>query len=110
MSRSKHCCLCGALRRPTQVPLEDFSNDCRIVQMAEHRPMQEGRWEVSPQMIVSVSLWRNGGSSPGQTHICDDCILVGLDHAKQFVDQSIAELQPQYLQEPHGAVTTGGAA
>jgi hypothetical protein len=90
--RSAHCCLCGEPRRPTQAPLESFGNGVRIIQMDEHRPMNPGRWEVSPQMLVNVLMWRNGGTSPGQTHICDGCVLVGLQHAKQFVDQSIEAL------------------
>lgn len=90
--RSAHCCLCGAIRRPTQKPVESFGNGLPIIQMDQHRPMNAGRWEVSPQLLVRVNMWRNGGTSPGQTHMCDDCILVGLQHAKQFVDQSIAAL------------------
>lgn len=90
--RSAHCCLCGEKRRTTQKPVESFGNGQRIIQMVDYRPMQEGRWETSPQMIVGVSMWRNGGTASGQMHICDGCILVGLQHAKQFVDQSIASL------------------
>jgi len=56
--------------------------------------MLDGRWEQSPQLVVSVMLYRNGGTAPGLTHICDGCVLVGLQHAKQFVDSSIAALQP----------------
>lgn len=93
--RSAHCCLCGEARRPTQAPLESFGNGQNVLVMKDYRPMQDGRWEVSPQMIVSVSMWRNGGTAPGQTHICDGCVLVGLQDAKQFVDQSIAALQPE---------------
>jgi hypothetical protein len=94
-ARSAQCCLCGGARRPTQAPLESFSNDQRIVQMSEHRTLCDGRWEAEPQLIVNVSLYRNGGSVPGETHICDGCVLVGLHHAKQFVDQSIAALSEQ---------------
>lgn len=90
--RSAHCCLCGARRRPTQAPVESFSNSQRLLIMRDHRPLQEGRWEQSPQMIVSVSMWRNGGTDPGRTHICDDCIIVGLKEAKRFVDESLAGL------------------
>lgn len=90
--RSAHCCLCGAPRRPTQKPVESFGNGVPIIQISDHRELREGRWEESPQMLVSVSMWRNGGTSPGRTHMCDDCILVGLRHAKQFVDSSIAAL------------------
>ena len=91
-ARNAHCCLCGEVRRPTQAPVESFSNDGRIIQMCDHREMKEGRWEASPQMIVNVALYRNGGTATGQTHICDGCILIGLKQAKRFVDESIAAL------------------
>jgi hypothetical protein len=89
---SAHCCLCGAPRKPTQRPVDSFGNDIEIVQMSEHRPMLDGRWEHSPQLLVNVCMWRNGGSIRGQTHICDDCIVVGLKAAKKFVDASIEVL------------------
>lgn len=90
--RSAHCCLCGALRRPTQKPVDSFGNNVAIVHLADHRPMLDGRWEERPQMLVNVSMWRNGGTAPGQTHICDDCIVVGLKEARRFVDSSLAAL------------------
>lgn len=89
--RSAHCCLCGEPRKPTQQPVRSFGNDQRIVQMDQHRLMQEGRWEQSPQLLVSVSMWRNGGTNE-HTHMCDSCILVGLEEAKRFVDGAIAAL------------------
>lgn len=90
--RSAHCCLCGEPRRPTQTPVSSFGNDVPIIQMDQYRPMKAGRWEQSPQMLVSVNMWRNGGSN-AQTHMCDECILVGLREAKKFVDQSIADIE-----------------
>lgn len=92
VSRNAHCCLCGALRRPTQAPVEAFGNGVECIQVGEHRQLQQGRWEASPSMLVSVSMWRNGGTASGQTHICDDCIVVGLKAAKRFVDASLAAL------------------
>lgn len=89
-SRNEHCCLCGERRRPTHAPVESFSNSCRIVPVEGRRPLQEGRWEVSPQMVVNVQVYRNGGTAPGDTHICDGCIVVGLQEAKAFVDASLA--------------------
>lgn len=94
MTRAANCCLCGEVRRPTQAPVEGFSNDSRIIQMADHREMREGRWEASPQMIASVSIYRNGGTLPGQTHICDGCIVVGLEALERFIKQSLAGLRP----------------
>jgi hypothetical protein len=94
MSRSLHCCLCGELRRPTQKPVESFGNDIACIVIGDHRPLQEDRWEVNPQLLVSVSMWRNGGTAVGQTHICDGCIVVGLQEAKRFVDDALAALTP----------------
>ena len=90
--RNAHCCLCGEARRPTQAPVEGFGNNGRVIQVADHRELKDGRWEESPQMIASVLIYRNGGTAPGQTHICDGCILVGLEQVKKFVDESIAAL------------------
>lgn len=93
--RSAHCCLCGERRRPTQAPLSGFGNTESmdgVIRVADHRPMQDGRWEQSPQMIASVSIYRNGGTDPGKTHICDGCIIVGLKHVKAFVDASLEKL------------------
>lgn len=92
MSRSLHCCLCGELRRPTQAPVESFGNDVACISIGEHRELKPGRWEASPQMLVNVSMWRNGGVAPGQTHMCDGCIVTGLQEAKRFVESSLAAL------------------
>ena len=92
MDRSAHCCLCGTRRRPTQKPVESFGNNVECLSIADHRPLQEGRWEANPQLLVSVSMWRNGGTAVGQTHICDECIVVGLTAAKRFVDDALAAL------------------
>lgn len=92
MDRSAHCCLRGTRRRPTQKPVESFGNNVECLSIADHRPLQEGRWEVSPQLLVNVSMWRNGGTAVGQTHICDECIVVGLKAAKRFVDDALTYL------------------
>lgn len=90
---SDHCCLCGQPRRPTQPPVSSFGNQCAVITMRDHRPMQPGRWEDCPQMIVNVAMWRNGGSGHIKAHICDGCIIVGLEEAKRFVERSLAALR-----------------
>jgi hypothetical protein len=92
MDRTKNCCLCGEVRRPTQAPVESFSNKLQCITIGKHRELRDGRWEQSPQLLVNVSMWRNGGTDPGNTHICDGCIVVGLKAAKLFVDESLAAL------------------
>lgn len=64
------------------------------IAIKEHRELQSRRWEESPQLLVSVQMWRNGGTVPGETHICDHCVVVGLRAAKRFVDDSLAALDP----------------
>lgn len=89
--RDAHCCLCGEPRRMTQKPVESFGfNDC--ISIKEHRPLKDGRWETSPQLLVSVCLWRNGGTARGETHICDGCLVVGLNAAKQFIERALSSL------------------
>lgn len=90
MSGNKNCCLCGTERHPAQKPVESLSNDVRMITMKEHRELKPGRWEVSPQMLVSVCLWRNGGTAPGATHICDECLVVGLEEVERFVQYQLA--------------------
>ena len=92
MGRADHCCCCGEPRRPTQKPVESFGNDIEIVHMRDYRTMKPGRWEDSPQLLVSVGMWRNGGTAPGETHLCDGCIVVGLKRAKEFIEKSLLGL------------------
>lgn len=91
------CCLCGAARRPTQGPVESLSNKTRIISMRDHRPRQSDKIETHPQMLVNVCLWRNGGTAPGQTHICEDCLKVGLEEAKRFVDGALNALSREEI-------------
>lgn len=90
--RSAHCCLCGEPRRVTQSPVNSFDNGVECVTIGNHRELKPGRWEQSPQLLVSVSMWRNGGTD-AFTHMCDGCIVVGLKSAKTFVDNALESLQ-----------------
>lgn len=109
MNRDTHCCLCGERRRPTQKPVPSFGNSVECITIGDHRPLQEGRWETSPQMLVSIAIRRNGGSS-SLTHICDGCIVVGLRSAKHFVDSSLEALEasaPPQKDKPISDATYG---
>ena len=100
--RSAHCCLCGVPRRPTQKPVETFGLSAENIHMNTYRPMLPGRWEDAPQMLATVCLWRNGGTAPGETHMCDACIVVGLTRVKSFVDNALTALTT------HPTTTAGG--
>jgi hypothetical protein len=108
MSGNKHCCLCGEVRLPHQAPTESLSNQTAMLNMKEHRELKPGRWETSPQMLVSVCLWRNGGTARGATHICDECLIVGLEEARSFVEHELTlrRAMAQALKQLQGAQPT----
>lgn len=89
-SQGKICCCCGVARRPTQSPVSSFGNNCDLVAIKDHRTIDATHIEQSPSMIVNVSVWRNGGGR-GE-HLCDECIVIGLQAAKRFVDSSLLAL------------------
>ena len=89
MSGNKYCCLCGEVRLPNQPPTESLSNRTSMLNMKEHRELKPGRLETSPQLLVNVCLWRNGGTAEGATHICDECLIVGLEEARKFVEYEL---------------------
>lgn len=90
--RTQYCCLCGEPRKPTQKPVESFNNRSEIVTIGKYRELKPGRWEVSPQLLVYVGMCRNGGVDVGNTHMCDGCIVVGLQRAKAWVDNTLAAM------------------
>ena len=96
--RSAICSCCGAARRPTQAPVHSFHNNDRLISVKDHREIDTSRIEQSPSLTVSVSIWRNGGGLAGE-HICDDCIVIGLEAAKRFVDSSLSALTSRLLEK-----------
>lgn len=90
MSGNKYCCLCGEARHPHQPPTETLSNGTAMLNIAGHRELKPGRWETSPQLLVSVCLYRNGGTAKGATHICDECLIVGLEEARSFIQYELS--------------------
>lgn len=105
MSGNKYCCLCGEVRLPHQPPTESLSNQTAMLNMKDHRELKPGRWETSPEMLVSVCLWRNGGTARGSTHICDECLIVGLEEARSFVEHELTlrRARVQALKQLQGA-------
>lgn len=90
--KNTHCCQCGAIRKPTQQPVESFGDNDVIV-MERHRQITPVSCnEISPQLIANFGVWRNGGTDFGRTHICDACIVVGLKNIKARVDAAIEQL------------------
>lgn len=82
MNRLDYCHCCGALRGVAASQARLVVSD--LVQIQGQRPMQRGDgrlYEQSPQLSVHISVNRNGGGLADREHICNDCLLVGVQHA-----------------------------
>jgi len=89
MNRSDYCHCCGALRGLAALRSEVGFND--IVVVEKHKPLLHGpgkSFEASPQLVVNVGVWRNGGCDD-QMYVCDDCLRIGLRHALEKLTQML---------------------
>lgn len=89
-SRANWCWTCGRrrglsvqrpsweMRCPTAVPRTDSADD---------KPAQ-----ITNDLIVNACVYRNGGTAE-ETHLCDDCLRIGLRAIKLHVDESLESLE-----------------
>lgn len=96
--KNTHCCQCGAPRKVTQAPVANLSRHDILV-MKDFRTINSNPApgvmnEMSPQLFASFSMYRNGGTD-SNTHICDECFVVGLKHIQCRVTELLDSLNPQ---------------
>lgn len=48
--------------------------------------------QIVNDLIVNAAVWRNGGCN-AETHLCDDCLRVGLRHIKLKVDAALEVIE-----------------
>lgn len=93
MTDPNHCWTCGKPRRLAPVrgswglsltPLVPRTGD------PSHRPAQQ-----TNDLICSVSIYRNGGTNES-THLCDDCLGVGLRALKVRIDDLLGEIDAEH--------------
>ncbi|MCU7934159.1 MAG: hypothetical protein KZQ99_04670 [Candidatus Thiodiazotropha sp. (ex Dulcina madagascariensis)] len=91
LQKHEYCHTCGAVR--SLAAYRDSISIHDIINMDKHREIQRGdgrMYEMSPQLIVHVGIWRNGGSD-GRMFICDDCLRVGLRYARDRINGLLGE-------------------
>jgi len=84
--RSSYCCTCGEPRGVA--PVRASLSLCATVPVWEHKWLKRPKgffYERQPELVVTVNVWRNGGSS-GTDYICDDCLMLGLRRASEIVE------------------------
>ena len=92
---SSHCCACGKHRGISQIR-ESWGLQCPIV-CVPLPPEKEGD-QYNHQYIANASVFRNGGSG-SNTHICDECLLVGLRYLKVEISKLIGELDVEHSRD-----------
>lgn len=83
-----YCATCGQ-PRGVSPQRRDFS-DLQVIEVGKHHDLRPGRAEESPQLLASLGVWRNGGTSE-RTHLCDRCLQLGLRMLRERIDRLLEE-------------------
>lgn len=89
--RAKHCCTCGRLRGLAQ-RRGSWGLNCPTVSVPRTGNPEDRPWQIHNDLICNAGVWRNGGSGD-DSHICDDCIRIGLRLIKLKVDELLGEIE-----------------
>lgn len=94
MDRAEHCWTCG---RPRGLSQQRESWSLRMPTPAIPRT---GNPADKPSqgyndLICQVSVYRNGGTDRG-THLCDDCLRIGVRAIKVRIDELLEELGEEH--------------
>jgi hypothetical protein len=65
--------------------------------------------QISNDLIVNAAVWRNGGSND-ETHICDECLRIGLRSIKVAVSTLLDELDAGHSKDVEMAELTARLA
>lgn len=85
--RSKHCAACGQARKPLEQRRGSWGT--KIPTRLVPRDEAKGKpWQVVNDLIVHAGVYRNGGTNES-THLCDDCLRIGLRAIKAEVDTAL---------------------
>lgn len=92
MKESERCATCG---RPRGLALrrEAWSLDCRTALVPRTGNPDDHPSQMVNDLIFNAAVWRNGGTCE-TTHLCDDCLRIGLRAIKMEVDKLLAETEP----------------
>lgn len=83
-----YCATCGQPRGIA--PQRQSYSDLQVIEVRDHLDLRPGRAEESPQLLASVSVWRNGGVGE-QTHLCDRCLRLSLRLLRERIDRLMEE-------------------
>lgn len=93
-NQADFCCVCGQPRGLAQ-RRESWGLKCPTALIPrsanpEHRP-----WQITNDVIYSAGVWRNGGADE-KTHICDECLRIGLREIKLHIDELLGSIEADH--------------
>lgn len=88
---AERCCTCG---KPRGLALQrkSWSLNCPTQYIPHTKNPDEQGDQITNDVIVGAHIYRNGGSGEN-THLCDDCLRVGLRMIKLQVDELLGTIE-----------------
>lgn len=86
--RSKNCATCGKARGPLEQRRASWRFDPRPPLVPRPEQPDARPWQCVNDLIVYAGVYRNGGTDEA-THLCDDCLRIGLRAIKAEVDAAL---------------------
>jgi hypothetical protein len=71
---------------------ESWGLECPTVLIPQTGNDADKPAQMVNDLIVNAAVWRNGGTNQ-ETHLCDDCLRVGLRHIKLKVDSALEVIE-----------------
>jgi len=90
--RSDFCSTCGKPRGTLEPRRESWGLDCRTAMVPRSDDPTMKPWQISNDLIFNAAVWRNGGTSE-ESHLCDDCLRIGLRAIKLEVDRLLESVE-----------------
>jgi hypothetical protein len=81
-----HCATCGVKLSPFDKREGGYSWH-PVINVNEIRPMYDGRAEQAPQLLILLSIYRNGGP---EDPVCDGCIKAALTKIQEHMGELLA--------------------
>ena len=104
MKCKDRCWICGRPRGFEQ-RRESWSIDCNLASVPRTDNQDDTPVQCVNELIINAAVWRNGGSDC-TTHICNECLRVGVRAIKVAVSGVLAELDDGHDKDAELATLT----
>ena len=94
-NRSQFCATCGKARGVLEARRESWSIRPSTPMVPRKEDPSLRPWQITNDLIVSACVYRNGGCSE-DTHLCDDCLRIGLRAIKLEVDRLLEVVEADH--------------